>query len=167
MCIQKIPKKESYFMQGDFNAKLGTDHSAWVPTIGKYGLGKPNSRGEKLLEFCTLHRLAVCNTYFQHKDCRRATWISPGGRYRNQIDFIITQLHNMKSIQNCRSYCSADIGSDHNLVLANVKLAPTRTKRPKNLPRAYDVSRFSSPSIVEEFRAKIGGAFEPLLQHRC
>ena len=52
-CIQKIPKKESYIVQGDLNAKLGTDHSAWSPTIGKYGLGKPNCRGEKLLEFCT------------------------------------------------------------------------------------------------------------------
>ena len=163
-CIQKIPKKESYIVQGDLNAKLGTDHSAWSPTIGKYGLGKPNCRGEKLLEFCTLHSLAVCNTYFQHKESRRATWTSPGGRYRNQIDFIITQLGNLKSFQNCRSYCSSDIGSDHNLVLAKVKLFPTRTKHMKNLPKAYDVCRFGNPTIAEEFRAKIGGDFEPLLQ---
>ena len=70
--IQKVPKKESLIVLGDFNAKIGTDHSLWAPTLGKYGLGKVNSRGEKLLEFCTLHKLVVCNTYFQH--CRRATW---------------------------------------------------------------------------------------------
>ena len=66
--IQKIPKKESLIAMGDLNAKIGTDHAAWTPTIGKYGLGEANSRGEKLLEFCTLHKLAICNTYFQHKD---------------------------------------------------------------------------------------------------
>ena len=49
------------------------------------------------------------------------------------------------------------------MVLAKVKLVPTRTKRLKNLPKAYDVSRFSNLTMVDEFRAKIGGAFEPLL----
>ena len=50
--------------------------------------------------------------------------------------------------------------------IAKVKLAPTRTKRLKNLPKAYDVSRFSNPAIVDDFRVKIGGAFEPLLQDK-
>ena len=65
--LEKIPKKESVIVMGDLNAKVGADHNAWTPTMGKYGLGKANSRGDKLLEFCTLHKLAVCNTYFQHK----------------------------------------------------------------------------------------------------
>ena len=119
--IEKIPKKESVIVMWDLNAKVGADHNAWTPTMGKYGLGKANSRGDKLLEFCTLHKLAVCNTYFQHKECRRATWTSPDGHYRNQIDYIITQVDNLSTFQNCRSYCSADIGSYHNLVLAKVK----------------------------------------------
>ena len=150
---------------GDFNAKVGADNSDWVPTLGNFGLGKANNRGEKLLEFCALHvKLAVCNTYFQHKTCKRVTWTSPDGQYKNQIDFIITQLDNLRTFQNCRSYCSADIGSDHNLVIANVKLFPIKAKRLKTLPRNYDVSRFCNPVIAEEFCAKIGGAFEPLLQ---
>ena len=83
---------------------------------------------------------------------------------QNQIDFIITQLDNLGTFPNCRSYCSADIGSDHNVVIANVKLFPIRAKRLKTLPRNYDVSRFCNPVIAEEFCAKIGGAFEPLRQ---
>ena len=149
---------------GDLNAKIGTYHAAWTPTIGKYGLGEANSRGEKLLEFCTLHKLAICNTYFQHKDCRRATWTSPDGRYRNQIDFIITQLDNLSTFQNGRWYCSADIGSDHNLVLAKVKLIPRSKKRLKKVPNNFDVSRLNNPVTAEEFKGKNDGAFEPLLQ---
>ena len=149
-------------VMGDLNAKIGTDHAAWTPTIGKYGLGEANSRGEKLLEFCTLHKLAICNTYFQHKDCRRATWTSPDGRHRNQIDFIITQLDNLNTFQNCRSYCSADVGSAHNLVLAKVKLIPRPKKRLKKV--LFDVSCLNNPVTAEELKGKIDGPFEPLLQ---
>ena len=66
------------------------------------------------MEFGMIHRLAVCNTYFQHKDCRRATWTSPGGLYKNQVDFILVYQDDLKSVKNSRSFCSADIGSDHN-----------------------------------------------------
>ena len=37
--IEKIPKKESVIVMGDLNAKVGADHNAWTPTMGKYGLG--------------------------------------------------------------------------------------------------------------------------------
>ncbi|XP_072033378.1 craniofacial development protein 2-like [Amphiura filiformis] len=153
---------------GDFNAKIGSDtgsdSKAWTPAMGKFGIGKINSRGEKLLEFCMLNKLTVCNTHFQHKACRKVTWASPCGKYKNMIDFVITQQENLSTIQNCRPYCSADVGSDHNLVIAKVVSAPVRTKRLKTTPKSYDVSRLSNPLIAEEFRAKIGGTFEPLLQ---
>lgn len=112
--IQKCHKKESLIIMGDCNAKIGKAHHLWNPTIGRFGIGEVNSRGEKLLEFCTLHKLAICNTFFQHKETRKATWTSPCGKYRNMIDFIITQQENQNKILNCRAYCSADIGSDHN-----------------------------------------------------
>ena len=46
--IQNLPK-ESLIVMGDFNAKVGADNSDWVPTLGNFGLGKANNRGEKLL----------------------------------------------------------------------------------------------------------------------
>ena len=148
---------------GDFNAKIGSDYKTWAPALGKFGLGVMNSRGEKLMEFCMIHRLAVSNTYFQHKDCRRATWTSPGGLYKNQIDFILVYQDDLKSVKNSRSFCSADIGSDHNLVLANVQFQPPKARRIKSVQKSYDVGRFKNPSVAEEFQARIGGAFEPLL----
>ena len=145
--LLQIPKKESVIVMRDLYAKVGADPNAWTPTRGKYGLGKANTRGDKLLEFCTLHKLAECNTYFQHKECRRATWTSPDRHYRNQIDYIITQLNNLSTFQTCRSYCSADIGSDHNLVLAKVKLHATKAKWLKSLPKSSDVSRLNNSTI--------------------
>ncbi|XP_072033444.1 craniofacial development protein 2-like [Amphiura filiformis] len=154
--LQKVNKREKLILMGNFNAKIGSDSKDWTPAMGKYDIGKINSRGEKLLEFCMLHKLTVCNTHFQHKACRKVTRTSPCGKYKNMIDFVITQ--------NYRSYCSADVGSDHNLMIAKVVSAPVRTKRLKTTPKSYDVSRLTNPLIAEEFRAKTGGTFEPLLQ---
>ena len=64
--IEKILRKESAIGMGDLNAKVGADHNTWTPSMDKYGLGKANSRGDNLLVFCTLHKLAVCNAYVQH-----------------------------------------------------------------------------------------------------
>ena len=68
--VEKVPKKEKVIIMGDFNAKIGSDFNTWSPTMGKFGLGQINCRGEKLLEFCLMHKLAVINTFFQHKACR-------------------------------------------------------------------------------------------------
>ena len=51
---------------------------------------------------------------------RRITKISPDGLAKNQIDFIITNHDNKGSIKNSRSHKSADIGSDHSLVIATI-----------------------------------------------
>ena len=138
--VEKVPKKENVIIMGDFNAKIGSDFNTWSPTMGKFGL---------LLEFCLMHKLAVINTFFQHKACRKSTWISPCGQYKNQIDFVIANQNSLKMFQNCRSYCSAEIGSDHNLVLAKVQLQPTKAKHIKTIPKANNVSRFNDPAITE------------------
>ncbi|XP_062532951.1 craniofacial development protein 2-like [Bombyx mori] len=89
-CINALPRREMLFVQGDWNAKIGDtsrdDHLR--KTVGHYGLGTRNDRGERFLEFCVGNSLAITNTFFQHHKRRLYTWKSPGDRYRNQIDFI-------------------------------------------------------------------------------
>ena len=64
--VEKVPKKEKVIIMGDFNGKIGSDFNTCSPTIEKSGLGQINCRGEKLLEFCLMHKLAVINTFYQH-----------------------------------------------------------------------------------------------------
>ena len=46
-----------------------------------------------------------------------------------------------------RIYRSADVGSDHNLVLATIKLKLYRVVRPKGMRKRYDVSKSKNPKI--------------------
>jgi len=120
--LAKVPKKNLILMSGDWNAKVGNDNTGWNSVMGRYGFGDRNERGERLLEFATTHRLFICNTRFQHKADRKWTWESPDGVHKNMIDLILVQQRWKSSVINCRTFQSADIGSDHSLVLCDIKL---------------------------------------------
>ncbi|CAF4610108.1 unnamed protein product, partial [Rotaria sp. Silwood2] len=77
--LAEVPKKDLILMSGDWNAKVGNDNTGWNSVMGRYGFGDRNDRGERLLEFATVHRLFICNTRFQHKADRKWTWESPDG----------------------------------------------------------------------------------------
>ena len=59
------PKKDVFFIIGDWNAKLGSQDT-WSKR--KFGLGIRNEAGQRLIEFCQENPLIIANTLFQqHK----------------------------------------------------------------------------------------------------
>ena len=63
----------------------------------------------------------VTNTGFIHHLRRKTTWISPGGRTKNDIDYIMIISRFKSSALNCRAYPKADGGSHHNSVAVRLK----------------------------------------------
>ena len=48
--LELTPKKDVFFIIGDWNAKVGSQE---IPGItGKFGLGIQNEAGQRLIEFC-------------------------------------------------------------------------------------------------------------------
>ena len=64
--LELTPKKDVFFIIGDWNAKVGSQE---IPGVtGKFGLGVQNEAGQKLTEFCQENALVIANTVFQqHK----------------------------------------------------------------------------------------------------
>jgi hypothetical protein len=61
-----------------------------IPNIlGKHGLPQRNENGD-LIELCGGHGLIIGGTIFPHKDCHKATLVSPvvENKVENQIDHI-------------------------------------------------------------------------------
>ena len=72
-------KKDVIFIIGDWNAKVGSQE---IPGVtGKFGLGKQNEAGQRLIEFCQENTLVIANTLFQQHKRRLYTWTSPDGQY--------------------------------------------------------------------------------------
>ena len=50
---------------GNCNAVVGEGKEDRV--VGKFGLGKRNDRGERLIEFCKSQTLVITNTWFEQE----------------------------------------------------------------------------------------------------
>ena len=75
--LNLTPKKDVFFIIGDWNAKVGSQETPGV--TGKIGLGVQNEGGQRLTEFCQENVLVIANTLFQQDKRRLYTWTSPDG----------------------------------------------------------------------------------------
>ena len=141
---------------GDFNAKVGSlVNDEWKGVIGNFGLGEMNERGLELLQFCAINNVTITNTLFKHSEIRRITWVSPDMKIS-----IIVQQKIKRFVKNSRSYNSADIGSDHSLVMVNIEINPKKIHRPKSVPTKYKVDKHCTDlDLRKSFQIKLGGFF--------
>ena len=148
--IRSIDKEDMKFIIGDWNAKIGKENSGYEDVMGTNGIGERNDRGERLLDFLKQNELYVTNTKFQGVEKRKWTWKSPEGSTRNMIDLILVEKKYKHMITQCRSFPSADIESDHQLVLCNIRMKMTlkRRKTTTGLTKHYDRSKLVGESDV-------------------
>ncbi|XP_068716885.1 uncharacterized protein [Montipora capricornis] len=118
----KVPRHVMLLVIGDLNAKVGADNVNYERAMGKHGCGTMNNNGERLADFCLNNDLVIGGTIFPHKNIHKLTWRSPNGRSLNQINHIIINGKWRRSLKNARVFRGADAASDHNLVVATVKL---------------------------------------------
>ncbi len=106
------------------------------------------------MNFCSCNNLVITNTLFkQTKPQRKWTWTSPDGHTKNLIDFIMISKRWKSDVQSCRSF-AADVGSDHKLVLAKLRLRLKAGTKKQELKR-YNIDRLKDESIREEFEQSI------------
>ena len=62
--VDETPNNDFIHIMGDFNAKLGQQDDVFRDSIGKFGIGARNERGERLLEFCEVNNQCALPTHF-------------------------------------------------------------------------------------------------------
>ena len=89
---------------------------------GKFGLGVWNEAGQRLIEFCQENALVIANTLFQQHKRRLYTWTSLDGQHQNQTDYLLCSQRWRSSIQSAKTRPGADCGSDHDMLIAKLRL---------------------------------------------
>ncbi|XP_055876902.1 craniofacial development protein 2-like [Biomphalaria glabrata] len=117
--LSEISTTEQVIILGDLNARVGSDNSAWDSCIWRFGVGKVNENGQRLLEFCSLDSLCVTNTYFKTKPRHRLSWRHPRSKHWHQLDLIMVRQKCLKFVKLTRPYHSADCDTDHSLQQKN------------------------------------------------
>ena len=163
--IEKVDRKDTLIIQGDWNAKVGMDAlKDWKNYCGPSCNESTNERGLRLLEFASYNNMVLANTLGDQKASRRWTWHAPN-KSHHQIDYIMVQNRFRSGIRRARTrtYPGADVGSDHDLVLLNFRIRLKKTKKPKTTRMKFNLDRLKDPTILETFQATIGGKFAALL----
>uniref|UniRef100_A0A8D8R6E3 Craniofacial development protein 2 n=1 Tax=Cacopsylla melanoneura TaxID=428564 RepID=A0A8D8R6E3_9HEMI len=138
-------------VMGDWNSVVGNESVSNI--VGKYGLGKQNERGERLIGFCEASGLWISNTWFQHHKRRLYTYKNPGDRNRYQIDYILTNQRYKNSIINVKTYPGADVDSDHNLLAAELRTRLKHVKKKANCKK-WNTEKLRS-NEVEQYQSEI------------
>ena len=106
--LELTPKKDVFFILGDWNAKVGSQETPGV--TGKFGLRVQNETGQRPTEFSQENALIIANALFQQHKRRLYKWTSPDGQYRNQIDYILCSQRWRSSMQSAKTRTEADCG---------------------------------------------------------
>lgn len=128
--IDEIPKKSKIFIMGDFNSRIG--NTVLPGVMQRFNEDVINNNGEMLITLCAQNELRINNTFFRHKIQQKYTF----GNTRDQnsmIDYIITnRTVHPSQILDVRTLTSANVGTDHGLVLCKYrfKAIPIKKKQP-------------------------------------
>ena len=72
--LEVTPKKDFFFIIGDWNAKVGSQETPGVTS--KIGLGVQNEVGQRLTEVCQENTLVMANALFQQHKRQLHKWTS-------------------------------------------------------------------------------------------
>lgn len=154
--LTETPTKDTLLMMGDFNAQIGCENQGYEHIMGKHGLGSCTENGDLFLELCLNHDLKIGGSIFPHKKNHKTTWKSPRGNAENQIDHICISRSDCNIICDVRNKRSAEIGSDHHLLVAEMKLTPKFRRKPvKQINKQYDVQKLKDDNTLTRFKESI------------
>eukprot|EP00794_Sanderia_malayensis_P001894 gene1894-2149_t len=124
----------------------------------KFGLGDRNDAGERLLEFCGSNEMVITNMWFEQPKRWPYTWAMEkhNGEHRNQIDYIPIRKRWQSSVQSAKTLPGADCGSDHELLVAEIRL------KLKRLKKTDTINRYDLDSIPEKFSVEVKNRFAAL-----
>lgn len=114
--LNACPRYDVKIVLGDLNAKIGRE-PVFKHYTGSHSLHEnTNDNGLRVIELAASKNLVVASTRFPRKDIHKATWVSPDGATRNQIDHVLIDRRNFLSLMTVRAYRGANVDSDHYLV---------------------------------------------------
>ena len=153
--FDELPKHDLKILAGDFNAQICGNREGFESVVGPFGMATNTSdNGDRMLGFCNLNNMCISNTFFKHKRIHKYTWRSPDTKTNNEIDYICINKRWSSGMKDVRAFRGADVGSDHNLLVAKLQLRLKKIAKPM-VQKPYAIAKFSDEKAVERYQQKL------------
>nr|VZH96073.1 unnamed protein product [Spirometra erinaceieuropaei] len=129
--LATVSKADKLIVLGVFNARVGTDHTAWRGVLGPHGLRGSNDNGLLLLHTCAEHRLILTNTFFCLPEREKATWRHPRSRQWHLLDYVLVRRRDQRVVLVTKAIAGADGWTDHRLVISKMRIRLQPRRRPQ------------------------------------
>ena len=127
-------------LAGDFNAQVGSQSILDdCSVLGPHAFRSRTSRGDMLVQWCTLNNLALANTFFNHGDVE--PWTYRNDKFLSQLDYIIVDKRLMRCLVTCMVCPDIDTGSGHRAVLGTFqhRAGPSAVRRQHHRTKRWKV----------------------------
>ena len=116
-----------------------------------------------MVNSCADNELIIGGTIFPHKNCHKVSWVSPDFRTENQIDHFLISRKWRRSLLDVRNRRGADIGSDHHLMIARIRIKIAAIKKHfETRKMKYDVGKLKNEHIKQQFKLELKNKFDAL-----
>ncbi|BHF78991.1 hypothetical protein SprV_0602210800 [Sparganum proliferum] len=162
--LATVSKADMLIVLGDFNARVGTDHTAWRGVLGPHGLRGSNDSGLLLLRTCAEHRLILTNTFFCLPEREKATWRHPRSRQWHLLDYVLVRRRDQRDVLVTKAIAGADGWTDHRLVISKMRicLQPRRRPQGKRPPGRLNIAFLSLPAHYLHFSNELAQRLDNL-----
>nr|VZH93499.1 unnamed protein product [Spirometra erinaceieuropaei] len=162
--LATMSKTDKLIVLGDFNARVGTDHTAWRGVLGPHGLRGSNDNGLLLLRTCAEHRLILTNTLFYLPEREKATWRHPRSRHWHLLDYALVRRRDQRDVLVTKAITGTDGWIDHRLVISKmrIRLQPRRRPQGKRPPGKLNVALLSLPAHHLHFSNELAQTLDNL-----
>ena len=130
--VDQVQKVDMLLIIGDLNAHLeDQEHLTGPQCVGSFTTDAQKANGVKLLDFCMLNDVVVTNMFFQRKTIHQTSWMHPGKKSWDMLDYTIVNRKLRSSVEDVRSLRRATgaIETDPRLLRSKVKLHLKREKK--------------------------------------
>ena len=152
--VQKCNRNDILLITGDLNAKVGKGTPEERRILGQHSA--------RLCAFCEMNGLAITGTIFPHNEIHKATWTSPNGRVKNQIDHTMIAKEYRSSVMDTVVRRGADMGSDHYLVETRLKLKLKRNPREMKGRTTLDTQKLADEEMLVTYNIEVRNRFQAL-----
>nr|VZI37161.1 unnamed protein product [Spirometra erinaceieuropaei] len=162
--LATVPMADKLVVLGEFNARVGTDHTACRGVLDPHGLRGSNDNGLLLLRTCAEHPLILKNTFFCLPEREKATWRHPRSRRWHLLDYVLVRSRDQRDVLVTKAIAGADGWTDHRLVISKMRIRLQPRKRPqaKRPPSKLNVALLSLPAQHLHFSNELAQRLDKL-----